>query len=529
MEKLLFKELKVSQEILKAVEDMGFEEATPIQSLSIPVLLTGKDVVGQAHTGTGKTAAFGIPLLEKIDLSNKSPQAIVLCPTRELAIQVAEEMSSLAKYKRGISIIPVYGGQPIERQLHALRRGVHVVIGTPGRVIDHLERKTLQLANIKMIVLDEADEMLDMGFREDIELILKGIPKERQTVFFSATMPQGFMSLINKYQKNPEHIKVTHGKFSIPDIEQIYYETKENLKLELLARIIDIYDPRLSLVFCNTKRKVDEVTAHLQIRGYACDGIHGDLTQSKRDRVMQKFRNGIVEILVATDVAARGIDVENIDAVFNYDVPQDEEYYVHRIGRTGRAGKSGHAFTFVAGKDIYKIRDIQRYSKINIKRQPIPSNEEVEGVRVNQFFQKVRTILEAGKIDKYTNMIEHLIGNDYSSLEVAGALLKMVMEQNMAPKTAPVSKDIKDVKILSHEKARLYINVGRKHNVKPGDLLGAIAGETGISGDNIGQIDIHDSYSFVEVPAEQVEHVISVMGNVRIKGNKIKIEQTRGR
>ena len=341
MKKLKFTELSLSSETLKAVTEMGFEEATPIQSLSIPVIMQGKDVIGQAQTGTGKTAAFGIPILEMLDQKDKKTQAVVLCPTRELAIQVAEEMRSLAKYKKHFTILPVYGGQPIERQIHALMRGVQIVIGTPGRVIDHLNRRTLRLEGVRMVVLDEADEMLDMGFREDIEFILQTVPKERQTVFFSATMPKAFMALTSAFQKNPQHIKITHNKLAAPDIEQFYFEVKENLKLEILTRVVDIHDFQLALIFCNTKRKVDEVVEHLQARGYAADGIHGDMNQVQRDRVMDKFRKGTVELLVATDVAARGIDVQDIEAVFNYDVPQDEEYYIHRIGRTGRAGKSG--------------------------------------------------------------------------------------------------------------------------------------------------------------------------------------------
>ncbi|MFC1546422.1 DEAD/DEAH box helicase [bacterium] len=517
MEKLLFTELNLSNEIQQAVSDMGFEETTPIQSLSIPVLMADKDVVGQAHTGTGKTAAFGIPILEKLDISNKVPQAIVLCPTRELAIQVAEEMNSLAKYKKGVKILPVYGGQPIERQINGLKKGVHIVIGTPGRVLDHLRRRTLKLASIRQFVLDEADEMLDMGFRDDIELTIKSIPKKRQTIFFSATMPRDFINLTKKYQNNPEHIKVVHGKFSVPDIQQVYYEVKENNKLDVLSRIIDMNELKLSLVFCNTKRRVDDVVAHLQVRGYFADGIHGDMNQSKRDRVMKRFRNGSIEILVATDVAARGIDVESIEAVFNYDVPQDEEYYVHRIGRTGRAGKSGHAFTFVSGKDIYKLRNIQKFAKIKIQRKSVPSIKDVEEVRVNQFFSKVRNVLETEDINKYTNMLEHIIGDEYTSLEVSGALLKMALKQQ--------SKKDKDTEAGgSQGKIRLYMNIGKKQKIKPKDILGAITGESGVKGTLIGGIDMHEVFSFVDVPAESAEHIIECLGKSHIKGNRVTIE-----
>lgn len=523
MKKLLFSELSLSAEILKAVQDMGFEEATLIQSLSIPFILKGRDVIGQAQTGTGKTAAFGIPILETLDTKDKRPQAIVLCPTRELAIQVAEELNALAKHKKNTTILPIYGGQPIERQIHGLKKGVQIVIGTPGRVMDHLQRRTLKLDAIRMVVLDEADEMLDMGFRDDIEIILKGVPKERQMVFFSATMPKAFMDLTAKYQKNPHIVRVSHGKLTVPDIEQTYFEIKEASKLEILCRAIDFYDFNLSLVFCNTKRKVDEVAGHLQTRGYSADGIHGDLNQSQRDRVMAKFRSGAVEILVATDVAARGIDVENIEAVFNYDVPQDEEYYVHRIGRTARAGKSGHAFTFVAGKDIYKLRDIQRYAKVEIQRKPVPTIKDVEEVRVTQFFEKVKATLEDEDITKYANMIEHLIGDSCSSLEVAGALLKMALQQQTATLKPEIQQIFPDTG-ASAGMVRLFLNVGRKHKVGPGDILGALTGETGIEGNLIGNIDVYETFSFVEVPQQNAPQIISIMSKRQIKGNKIIIE-----
>ena len=351
MKKLKFEDMEFSQEIKKAVSDMGFEEASPIQSQAIPYILEGKDVIGQAQTGTGKTAAFGVPILEMCDEENRQLQAIVLCPTRELCIQVAEEISKLAKYKKNVYILPVYGGQPIERQIKALKKGVQIVIGTPGRVIDHLNRHTLKPGNINMVVLDEADEMFDMGFRDDIELILGKMPEDRQTVFFSATMPQEIMSFAKKFQKNPEIIKVVHKELTVPKVEQYYFELKPNMKTEILCRLIDIYNPKLSLVFCNTKRKVDELVLELQGRGYFADGLHGDLKQTQRDKVMSTFRSGNIDILVATDVAARGIDVDDVDIVFNYDIPQDEEYYVHRIGRTARAGREGTAFSFVVGRD----------------------------------------------------------------------------------------------------------------------------------------------------------------------------------
>ena len=405
MDKLKFKDLNISPEIQKAVKDMGFEEASPIQSLAIPKILNHKDVTGQAQTGTGKTAAFGIPLLENIESENNDLQAIILCPTRELAIQVAEELKKLSKYLPSINVLPIYGGQPIDRQIKALRKGVQIIIGTPGRVMDHIDRGTLDLSTIKTVILDEADEMLDMGFREDIEYILEDIPYERQFLLFSATLPEEILQLAKRYQNNPEIVKVTQHELTTPDVEQKYFEVKEDMKLELLSRLLDLYDFDLALVFCNTKRKVDKLVSHLQIRGYLADGLHGDLTQNQRDRVMDKFKKGNIEILVATDVAARGIDVNGVEAVFNYDIPTDNEYYVHRIGRTGRAGKTGKAYSFVSGREIYQLRDIQRYAKTKIEQAPIPSLTDVAEVKKDNFIDDLKKRINTEDISKEVRLL----------------------------------------------------------------------------------------------------------------------------
>ncbi len=360
---------------------MGFVDASPIQSEAIPHILEGRDVIGQAQTGTGKTAAFGIPALELVDVADKSTQILVLCPTRELAVQVSDEFKRLAKYKKGIHVTPIYGGDPIEKQISALKRGVHIVIGTPGRVMDHMERRTLNLQNVKMIVLDEADEMLDMGFREDIEEILQEMPEERQTIFFSATMSKPILNMTKKYQNDPVLVKVVKSELTASSIEQLYYVVKEKGKVEVMTRLIDMYNLQLMLVFCNTKKRVDELVEELQVRGYQAEGIHGDMRQQQRNNVMAKFRAGVITILVATDVAARGIDVENVDAVFNFELPLDEEYYVHRIGRTGRAGKAGKAFSFVVGRELNRLREVERYTKVKIERGVIPSYEDIIGVK----------------------------------------------------------------------------------------------------------------------------------------------------
>ncbi len=552
MDKLKFTELNLSPEILKAVTDMGFEETTPIQSLAIPKMIEGVDLIGQAQTGTGKTAAFGIPILEKIVPKEKKVQALIMCPTRELAIQVAEELKSLSKYKKGINIVPVYGGQPIVRQMSALHKGAHIVIGTPGRIIDHIERQTIKLDNTKTVVLDEADEMLDMGFRDDIELILKNLPQDKQTVFFSATMPREFLALTKKYQKNPINIKVVHEKLTVPQTEQLYCEVREHQKLEALARCIDMADAKLSLVFCNTKKRVDEVTAQLQIRGYSADAIHGDMNQTQRDRVMDKFRNCKIEILVATDVAARGIDVDDVEAVFNFDIPQDIESYVHRIGRTGRAGRAGKAYSFVAGKDIYKIRDIQRYTKVTIKRMPVPSLADVENVRISSFMEKLKETLKKNTFEKYITKIESLITDNITSVDVAAALFEMMLQVENPEKHEDIdmsvssferdfSRDRDSKKKFSKSKknrhgaakeygmTRLFMSIGKSKKVRPGDFVGAIAGETGLSGDIVGSIDIFDKFSFVEVPNEYAQQIIDALNNSNIKGHKVAVEKAQGK
>lgn len=519
MEKLKFFDLNLSGEIKKAIADMGFEEATPIQSLTIPHILEGKDVTGQAQTGTGKTAAFGIPILETTDPANKRLQAVIICPTRELAIQVAEELRSLSKYMKKINVLPIYGGQPIERQIKALKKGVQIIIGTPGRVMDHMRRGTLTMDNVSMVVLDEADEMLDMGFREDIEYILEYMPDERQILLFSATMPPSILNLTKKYQENPKFVKVVHQEMTVPEIEQIYFEVKEKMKLELLSRLIDIYNPKLSLVFCNTKRRVDALVTHLQVRGYLAEGLHGDMTQNQRDRVMGKFRKGQIEILVATDVAARGIDVDDIEAVFNYDVPNDDEYYVHRIGRTARAGRKGRAFTFVSGKEIYQLRDIQKFTKTKIEQHKIPSLADVEEIKTDIFLEKLKTVMNNEDLNKYTHIVERLMEEDYTSVETAAALLKIIMSKENDVE----SSDFKDTGARPGM-VRFFINVGRKQKIKAKDIIKAVDDNTGLSSHVIGNIDVFDKFSFIEIPMDSAQSFLLKMNKGKIKGKRINVE-----
>ena len=530
METIKFEQLEIQQEILNAITDMGFEEATPIQAKSIPVILEGKDIVGQAQTGTGKTASFGIPILQNVNPKSKTLQAIVLCPTRELAIQVADELRKLAKYLHGIKVLPIYGGQDITKQIRSIKAGTQIIIGTPGRVMDHMRRKTMKLDHVKMVALDEADEMLNMGFREDIETILNEIPEERQTILFSATMPKPIMDITKKFQKDAQIIKVVKKELTVPNIEQYYYEVRPKNKAEILARLLDIYNPNLSVVFCNTKRMVDELVDDLQGRGYFAEGLHGDLKQSQRDRVMNGFRNGKTEILVATDVAARGIDVDDVDAVFNYDIPQDDEYYVHRIGRTGRAGRTGIAFSFVSGREVYKLKEIQRYCKTKIKAQPIPSVSDVAEAKVSKVFEKVTTIIEEGGLESYIDMVEEAVNvSDYTTMDLAAAFLKMVMGENeMADAQEQGALDFENTG-AEEGMVRLFINIGKNQKVRPGDILGAIAGESGMPGKLVGCIDMFDKYTFVEVPREFAMDVLNAMKHAKIKGKSINIEPANQR
>lgn len=528
-----FDELNIDERILRAIEDMGFEETSPIQTQAIPAVCEGIDVVGQAQTGTGKTAAYTIPMLMKIDPQIKKPQAIVLCPTRELAVQVAEEIRKLAKYMSDIKVLPVYGGQEIVIQIKSLKTGVQIIVGTPGRVMDHMRRKTVKFDNINMVILDEADEMLDMGFREDMETILTETPEDRQTVMFSATMPKAIMDIARNFQKDARIIKVVRKELTVSNIEQFYYEVRPKNKTEVLCRLIDIYNPRLSVVFCNTKRQVDELISELKGRGYFADGIHGDMKQQQRDRVMDDFRSGKVDILIATDVAARGIDVDDVDMVFNYDIPQDEEYYVHRIGRTGRAGRSGMALSFISGKEVYKLKDIERYCKTKILAKPVPSLDDVKNTKLDNMFDKIRQTIEEGGLTDMVNLVEeHVNQEEYTSMDMAAALLKMLIGDTL-DREDEVEEFHFDTDKDDSRMVRLFINIGKKDKIKPANILGAIAGESGMPGKLVGAIDMMDNYTFVDVPAIHAEKILKAMNdNVQIKGRRVNVEkanQSRGK
>jgi ATP-dependent RNA helicase DeaD len=574
MEKRRFTELGLSPELLKAVDKMGFEEAAPIQAAVIPAILAGRDVVGQSSTGSGKTAAFAIPAIEKVDPQLRAVQVLILCPTRELAVQVAEEAAKLSLFKRGVQAVPIYGGQSYERQFRALAAGAQVVIGTPGRVMDHMERGTLKLNALKFVVLDEADRMLDMGFRDDIEHILKAVPKERQLLFFSATMPHAIQEIIRRYARDPAWINIEAIAQNAPQVEQVYFEVDRRSKIEALTRIIDVNDFRYGLIFCSTKIMVDELEEHLHARGYAVDRLHGDITQAQRNRVLEKFRNRGFEFLVATDVAARGLDIDDLEVVFNYDLPNDAEDYTHRIGRTGRAGKSGRAFTFVSGRELYKLQGMVRFAKLKIRRETIPSLDQVEEARTNVFFEKIRATLEAKKFQSHDRMIDRLLDQGYASTDICSALIHLLQGQTtpaadkkkaaaaIVPtvrekpafyeklvirekpiehvesagrspevaneRTEPDFEDKHPAKKSKYERqprtgrepgmVTVFLNVGRKQLVTPADIVGKIAGVTRLPADIVGAIDIHQRHSLVDVTEEHAALVVKKLAGIRVKG-----------
>ncbi len=410
--------------IVRAIREMGFEKLSPIQEQAIPYLLQGEDIIGQAQTGTGKTAAFGIPAIQHINPDVKKLQTIILCPTRELAIQASEELRKIAKYMHGIKVLPVYGGQDISRQIAGLR-GVQIIVGTPGRVMDHMRRHTIKLDLVNMVVLDEADEMLNMGFREDMELILGQIPGEHQTALFSATMPKPILEITDRFQKDAKLVKVAAKELTIPLVSQKFYRVKNQDKDAACVRLLEYYQPKLTLIFCNTKKKVDELADLLKKQGFQAEGLHGDLSQAQRDVAMNRFRNGGASILIATDVAARGIDVDDVEAVINYDIPQDIEYYVHRIGRTGRAGRKGRSFTFANSREIYKIREIERVCHTTITEKKLPGAAKVLKAKADKYLNNAWELHEHEDIELMKSFLQRKMEEEgCDALELAAAMLK---------------------------------------------------------------------------------------------------------
>lgn len=519
--KTTFGDIALTKKVMSAVRDMGFEEPSPIQAQTIPLLLEGHDVIGQAQTGTGKTAAFGIPAVEKTEENIRRVQVLIMTPTRELAIQVAEEMNKIGRHKR-VKTVPIYGGQAIERQIKALKAGVHVIVGTPGRLIDHINRGTIRLDKIKILVLDEADEMLDMGFVGDIEEIIEHLPKEeRQTLLFSATMPEPILELAKKYMNNPQTVRVSREQLTVPLIDQFYFELRD--KLDGLCRLLDVEETGKMIIFCRTKKGVDDLAAALEARGYPAAALHGDLSQMQRDRVMKKFRESKIDILIATDVAARGIDIDDITHVINYDVPQDHEAYVHRIGRTGRAGRRGVAMTFINPREYRQLRLIARLVKAKIVRREVPSYVDVLERQKSVLRENLLKVLAQNRYDAYHSLVTDIAEESGADIiDIAAAALKLSVEgvreeeENAFADTGGAPGMV-----------RLFINIGRNFKLRPDELVRAIASEADIPGKSVGVINIYERFTFVEVPEEYAERVVSVMHRSTLKGVKISVEPAK--
>jgi len=524
LDRLHFSGLGLNRELLKAVAELGFEETTQIQAAAIPAMLSGHDIIGQAQTGTGKTAAFALPIIQKISTAARNVQALIVCPTRELACQVADQFVLLGRYVKGLKVIPVYGGQPIERQLKALSQGPHIIVGTPGRLLDHLQRGTLKLDSARLAVLDEADKMLDMGFIEDVSYIFRFLPDERQTALFSAAMPQQVLDLTKYYMKSPLHIKVTPDALAAPTIVQEYFVIKKGTKLDAITRVLDAHDFKSVIMFCNTKSKVDRIVEQLRLSGYSAEGIHGDKSQIRRDRAIAMFRKGKIDILVATDVAARGIDILGIDAVINYHPPQDNEYYVHRIGRTGRAGREGYACTFIYRDEEHRIAELEAFSGSRIKLSRVPLFEENTSEADSRMTEAIRAEIEAGGIDEYAERIEKMATAEMDIMRIAAALLKMAGKSSHS--TEALNHDIKEEINRVAEMVPVFVNLGKTDRIQHRDILGAFTSR-GIEPGMIGKIEINETHSYVNVHGSVVDRLVLEMSDGSIKGKKARVEKVQ--
>jgi len=523
--KKTFDDLGLSANALNAINKKGFEEPTTIQAMTIPVMLSDDtNIIAQAQTGTGKTAAFGLPLIEMIGANSKTVQALILVPTRELAIQVSEEINSL-KGDKDIKIMPIYGGQSIDQQLRRLKKGVHIVVGTPGRIIDHLNRKTLKLGKIEHLILDEADEMLNMGFIEDIEEIMKYTNPDKRTLLFSATIPGRIKDLARKYMDGYEFLAVKKAQPTTNLTEQIYFEVRSSEKFEALCRIIDIEDKFYGLIFCRTKSDVDSIAAHLVDRGYDAEAIHGDLSQMQRERTLEKFKKKRVRILVATDVAARGIDVNSLTHVINYSLPQDPDSYIHRIGRTGRAGKEGTAITFIAPNEYKRLMFIQRIAKTDIKKSKVPQIKDIIKAKREKIYNDLATILDDGIDMKYHNWAKNLLV-DKNPTEILAALLNYCFEEELNP---DAYEEIKE-RTASREqfdqqgKARLFVALGKQDRMNAKKLVGLIKSRASIKPKLISDVQVMDTFSFITVPSDKAEKIV---GSFKKRGQKPLISHAR--
>ncbi len=525
-----FNELQLTDEVLRSVEEMGFVELTEIQARSIPLIQTGADIIGKSNTGTGKTAAFGIPAIESLSRERNGVEVLILCPTRELAMQACEEIKKFSKYMSWVKPCAVYGGASMDKQIMDLKRGANLVVGTPGRVMDHMRRRTLKFQNLKMIILDEADEMLNMGFREDIESILQDVPEDRQTILFSATMPPAILAITNQYQKDPQLIKIDEKYRTVDTIEQYYFEVPSGMKGEAIQYLLLSYEPKASMIFCNTKKMVDELTETLSNKGFKAAGLHGDMKQSQRSYVMDKFKAGKINILIATDVAARGIDVNGIDVVFNYDLPQDNEYYIHRIGRTGRAGKSGTAYTLVSNrKQIYDLKALSRYIKADIKEKELPEKSDILKNKISKIAARIKTASEQPLRDETKIILDMLTEDGYSVEAIANILINLRLNKELKnipefefPKMKKAA--INAVKTSRGKSVKIEISSGRMNKLAPNFILGALVEATNMAGKSFGKIEIFDRYTTVEVPEQDAEFIIDSMDNTKVNGKKVNVK-----
>ncbi len=586
MTDITFDSLGLSKPLLDAVNSLGYERPSQIQALAIPRILNGDDIIGLSETGSGKTAAFTLPALEMIDHDVTSPQVLILSPTRELCIQVCEEVQRLGKNLSQMRAVPLYGGAPIDRQIKGLR-GAQMVVGTPGRLMDHLRRGTLKTGDLKLVILDEADRMLDMGFREDMEEILGQIKGQRQTLFFSATMNSKVDKLIKRFGKNPQTVEVARKTRTVEVIDQMYYEVRNRSKVEVLSRLLDTMTLRLAVVFCNTKRNVDETTEALLARSYAADRLHGDVTQQMRERVLKRFRDGTVEVLVATDVAARGLDIDEVDAVFNFDLPQDFEDYIHRIGRTGRAGRKGSAISFVYGKDVYRLQGIERFIRQKIRRERIPTKEDVEGKRADILFETVKEKIEAGGAADYKHYIDRLLEHGHTATDIASALFSQLRdtlgregeaiqedrpggdksnndrrergsnrndrggergergrdrdrgERRERPERGEKSRGERSKRSFDKERKRrrdpelkagmtqIFVGLGSGVGVNPGEIAGMVYSECQISNGSLGKIRLFPKHCLVQVQEKDADSIIKTLKGSSLRGKSFPVYRDR--
>ena len=527
-----FSSIEMSDELRRGVEEIGYDFATAIQSQAIPLIMAGEDVIGLSQTGSGKTAAFGLPAADLIDVDedNRLVQVLIICPTRELAIQSSVEIRKFAKFKRDINVVPIYGGESIERQIKALKQGCQIVVGTPGRIMDHMRRRTLKLQNVKMVVLDEADEMLNMGFIDDIEHILSSLPNKPQTLLFSATMSERIMNITNKFQDSPKVIKIEDSQKTVSTIEQYYSVSPRGKKAEVLVNFLEFYNPKVCIVFCNTKRMVVELVEYLGKKGYRAKGLHGDMKQNERTRVMEDIKKHKFEVLVATDVAARGIDINDVELVINFDIPQDEEYFIHRTGRTGRAGKAGMALSLVqSSSDLSKIKSLSKYINLTIKELKVPTFKEIKEKNIKGLLKDIRKHIDFSQTNNYMYAIESLVKEGYSIESIASGMFELLLnketkvEDNLSVELEELTRRPLKKQRTRKDMVPVMISVGRKDKVSEKHILGAAAGETGLPGKVFGAITIERRYTILEVPKEYKHLVINKLNNTKIKGIKVTV------